>query len=85
MGCASLAVSTRWNGTGPDDGQQAKVGTLPKDKMVGKFVTEWTSYVAEAGVDMKEVDAGPGVSALLAVKDDEELVRSPFPQDRVRG
>ncbi|KAL8281276.1 hypothetical protein RQP46_006310 [Phenoliferia psychrophenolica] len=54
-------------------GADAKVGTLPKDKMVGKFVTEWTTFVTEAGVDMKEVDAGPGVSALLAVKDDEEM------------
>ncbi|KAK4702875.1 FACT complex subunit SPT16, partial [Phenoliferia sp. Uapishka_3] len=57
-------------------GSGNKVGTLPKDKMVGKFVTEWTSYVAESGIDVKEIDAGPGVSALLAVKDEEELVRA---------
>lgn len=50
------------------------VGTLPKDKMVGKFVQEWTAAVAASDIDIKEVDAAPGVSALLAVKDEEEIV-----------
>jgi nucleosome binding factor SPN SPT16 subunit len=47
--------------------------------MSGKFVQEWTAVLAGSGKDIKEVDVGAGVSTLLAVKDAEELVRSPFP------
>lgn len=54
--------------------QQNKVGTLPKDKMAGKFVTEWATALTGSGKDVKEVDVGVGVSALLAVKDAEEQV-----------
>lgn len=54
---------------------QGKVGTLPKDKMAGKFVTEWATVLTGSGKDIKEIDAAPGLSALLAVKDAEELVR----------
>lgn len=54
------------------------VGTLPKDKMVGKFVQEWTAAVASSDIDIKEVDAAPGVSALLAVKDEDEIVSPVF-------
>lgn len=54
--------------------QQNKVGTLPKDKMAGKFVTEWATALTGSGKDIKEVDVGVGVSALLAVKDAEEQV-----------
>ncbi|ORY88571.1 global transcriptional regulator, cell division control protein [Leucosporidium creatinivorum] len=53
-------------------GDGNKVGTLPKDKMAGKFVTEWATALAGSGKDIKEVDVGVGVSALLAVKDAEE-------------
>lgn len=42
--------------------------------MTGKFVTEWTNALTASGKDIKEVDVGVGVSALLAVKDTEELV-----------
>jgi len=54
--------------------QQNKVGTLPKDKMTGKFVQEWQKVLAGAEADLKEVDVALGVSTLLAVKDSEELV-----------
>ncbi|POY72753.1 hypothetical protein BMF94_4160 [Rhodotorula taiwanensis] len=54
-------------------GEGNKVGTLPKDKMAGKFVTEWQNVLKAANADFKEVDVAMGVSALLAVKDDEEL------------
>ncbi len=66
---------------------QNKVGALPKDKMTGKFVTEWQNVLKESGADVKEVDVALGVSALLAVKDSEELVRIPFPVScaRCRG
>ncbi|SCZ96389.1 BZ3500_MvSof-1268-A1-R1_Chr8-2g10162 [Microbotryum saponariae] len=49
------------------------VGTLPKDKMAGKFVNEWQGVFTSSGKDIKEIDVGPGVSTLLAVKDEEEL------------
>lgn len=42
--------------------------------MAGKFVTEWQNVLKAANADFKEVDVAMGVSALLAVKDDEELV-----------
>ncbi len=40
--------------------------------MAGKFVNEWKGIIAD-GADLKEVDVGPGVSSVLAIKDDEEL------------
>ncbi|KAM0747180.1 FACT complex component Spt16, partial [Meredithblackwellia eburnea MCA 4105] len=55
-----------------------KIGTLPKDKMSGKFVTEWNEFVKESGKDFKELDAAMGVSVLLAVKDDEEIKNAGF-------
>lgn len=42
--------------------------------MAGKFVTEWATALTGSGKDIKEVDVGVGVSALLAVKDAEEQV-----------
>ncbi|GAA5853260.1 hypothetical protein JCM9279_006278 [Rhodotorula babjevae] len=54
-------------------GEGKKVGTLPKDKMVGKFVNEWNAVLAGSGKDIKEVDVALGVSTLLAVKDTDEL------------
>lgn len=63
---------------------QNKVGALPKDKMTGKFVIEWQNVLKESGADVKEVDVALGVSALLAVKDSEELVRIPLPVSRAR-
>ncbi|GAA6024570.1 hypothetical protein JCM11491_002703 [Sporobolomyces phaffii] len=54
-------------------GNGNKVGTLPKDKMAGKFVQEWQKVLAAAEADLKEVDVALGVSTLLAVKDTEEL------------
>ncbi|GAA5943636.1 hypothetical protein JCM10213_008931 [Rhodosporidiobolus nylandii] len=54
-------------------GDGNKVGALPKDKMAGKFVTEWQSVLQGSNADLKEVDVAMGVSTLLAVKDAEEL------------
>lgn len=44
--------------------------------MTGKFVQEWQTFLAASGKDIKELDAAPGVSYLLAVKDSEEIVSS---------
>ena len=46
--------------------------------MTGKFVQEWQKVLAGAEADLKEVDVAVGVSTLLAVKDNEELVRRFF-------
>lgn len=46
--------------------------------MAGKFVTEWQNLLQSAQVDFKEIDVAAGVSALLAAKDSEELVRCVF-------
>ena len=45
--------------------------------MSGKFVSEWS---AVAGGKLEEVDVAVGISALLAVKDEDELVRLVFPR-----
>ncbi|GAA5828631.1 hypothetical protein JCM11251_000879 [Rhodosporidiobolus azoricus] len=50
-----------------------KIGTLPKDKMAGKFVNEWQGVLQGSGKDIKEADVAAGVSTLLAAKDAEEL------------
>ncbi|KAK4049693.1 FACT complex subunit spt16 [Microbotryomycetes sp. JL201] len=54
-------------------GDGNKVGTLPKDKMAGKFVTEWQNVLSSSGKDLKEVDVAAGVSALMASKEPEEI------------
>ncbi|KAK4056165.1 FACT complex subunit spt16 [Microbotryomycetes sp. JL221] len=54
-------------------GDGNKVGTLPKDKMAGKFVTEWQNVVESSGKDMKQVDVAQGVSTLMASKEPEEI------------
>ncbi|KAM0787049.1 hypothetical protein ACM66B_006314 [Microbotryomycetes sp. NB124-2] len=54
-------------------GDGNKVGTLPKDKMAGKFVTEWQNVLQSSGKDLKEVDVAAGVSALMASKEPEEI------------
>lgn len=42
---------------------------------------EWNKYLAEnkkTAIVQGALDAGPALSAILAVKDDAEIVRSPF-------
>lgn len=53
---------------------QITVGTLPKDKMTGKFVMEWTAVLASSSIKLDEVDVATGVASLLAVKDEQEIV-----------
>ncbi|KAI9224251.1 FACT complex subunit-domain-containing protein [Blastocladiella britannica] len=52
-------------------GNGASIGMFPKDKIIGKFGTEWTDAVAAAGLAV--VDATQGGSMLLAVKDASEV------------
>lgn len=51
-----------------------KVGVLQKETQTGKLATEWQTLLD--GVESKPelVDMTPAISALMAVKDDEELV-----------
>lgn len=53
----------------------SRVGTLVKENHTGKLVKEWEAALAAANSKPELIDMGPAVSSLLAVKDDEELVR----------
>lgn len=54
---------------------QKKIGILPKDSSSGPFVDEWKKVYSELK-DVEEVDIAPALSAALAVKDENELVRN---------
>ena len=56
---------------------QKKVGTIAKDTSVGPFIDEWKKAFDEISKDVEEVDITSALSAAaLAVKDENELVRS---------
>ena len=50
------------------------VGTLTKETPSGKLVSEWQTLVNESQEKPQLVDMSLAISALMAVKDDEELV-----------
>ena len=52
-----------------------RVGMILKDSVSGKIIDEWNKAVSEVDTKPELVEISPAVSALLAVKDDEELVR----------
>ena len=51
-----------------------KVGSLIKEGPSGKLISEWQALVNDAPEKPELVDMAPAISALLAVKDEEELV-----------
>lgn len=51
-----------------------KVGSLIKEVPSGKLISEWQALVNEAPEKPELVDMAPAISALMAVKDEEELV-----------
>jgi nucleosome binding factor SPN SPT16 subunit len=53
-----------------------RVGHLAKDSHTGKIIDDWNAAVKAAESQPDLVDMGPSISAVLCVKDDEELVRS---------
>lgn len=57
-----------------------RVGIVAKDSTSGKLIDDWNKILSEAESKPETVDMSPAVSAILAVKDEEELVRSIFPQ-----
>ncbi|KIM49314.1 hypothetical protein M413DRAFT_438502 [Hebeloma cylindrosporum] len=50
-----------------------KVGSLIKEAPSGKLISEWQALVNDASQKPELVDMAPAISALLAVKDEEEL------------
>jgi nucleosome binding factor SPN SPT16 subunit len=53
---------------------QQRIGTLPKEDRVGKTVTQYKTTLAKAGHDFESVDVATALGAVMAIKDDDELV-----------
>ena len=53
-----------------------RVGMILKDSASGKLIDEWNKAISEAESKPELVEISPAISALLAVKDEEELVRT---------
>lgn len=45
-----------------------------KDKTKGKFINEWAAARESYETKFEDVDISNGISAILAIKDDDELV-----------
>jgi len=56
-----------------------KVGVLLKETPSGKLVSEWQALLDGAATKPDLIDMTPAISALLATKDEDELVGSPLP------
>jgi nucleosome binding factor SPN SPT16 subunit len=58
----------------------SRVATLVKETQTGKLklVKEWETALASANSKPDLIDMAPSISSMLAVKDDEELVRCCF-------
>jgi nucleosome binding factor SPN SPT16 subunit len=54
----------------------ARVGHLAKDANSGKLMDEWHAAVDAANARPELVDMSPALAAVMAVKDEEELVRA---------
>ncbi|ORZ39360.1 FACT complex component Spt16 [Catenaria anguillulae PL171] len=52
-------------------GQGKTIGTFSRDKMSGKFATEWSAALSASG--LTTVDATPGAALVLATKDSSEV------------
>ncbi|EJD05718.1 FACT complex subunit SPT16 [Fomitiporia mediterranea MF3/22] len=50
-----------------------RVGVITKDNTSGKLIDDWNNAISEAESKPETVDMSPAVSAILAVKDEEEL------------
>ncbi|KAJ8589733.1 FACT complex subunit SPT16 [Rhizopogon salebrosus TDB-379] len=50
-----------------------RVGTLVKESSSGKLMTEWEQAVSKSDQKPELVDMAPALSALMAVKDEEEM------------
>lgn len=54
-------------------GAGKKVGVITKELSGGPFVQEWKTAFAEISKDVEEVDISPALSAVMSVKDENEL------------
>jgi nucleosome binding factor SPN SPT16 subunit len=50
------------------------VGTLPKEEHTGKTIADYKTALAAAGHNHELVDISVALGAVMAIKDDEELV-----------
>jgi nucleosome binding factor SPN SPT16 subunit len=53
----------------------ARVAHIAKDANSGKLIDEWMAAVDAANAKPELVDMAPALAAVMAVKDEEELVR----------
>ena len=51
-----------------------RLGTVQKDTATGKLIDEWNKAISELERKPELVDMSPAISAILAVKDEDELV-----------
>ncbi len=51
-----------------------RVGSLIKETPSGKLVSEWQTVVNESSSKPQLVDMAPAISALMGIKDEEEIV-----------
>jgi len=54
--------------------RQQRLGTLPKEEQVGKTVTQYNAALAKSGHNFESVDIATALGAVMAIKDDDELV-----------
>lgn len=54
-------------------GAGKKVGVITKETSTGPFVNEWKTAFADISKEVEEVDISPALSAVMAVKDENEL------------
>lgn len=52
-----------------------RIGTLVKESQTGKTTTDWAKLLESAQSKPEKTDITTGISAILAIKDEEELVR----------
>lgn len=60
-----------------------RVATLVKQTYNGKLINEWNQAIDKLANKPEQVDMAPALSTVMAVKDEDELVR--VPTDRRRS
>lgn len=57
--------------------ERTRVGTLVKETYHGKLISEWNQAINQLAQKPEQVDMGPALATVMAVKDEDELVRLP--------
>lgn len=55
-----------------------RVATLVKETYHGKLITEWNEAIDKLVNKPEQVDMSPALSTVMAIKDEDELVRLPI-------